>query len=1137
MKRRSNRISLYSIPVLLLVLLSLFANKGSAQAETGYTYKNLTWYVSTSGVLTVRGTGDMPNFPYNGTTPWDSKKQSINKIVIESGLTSVGDHAFRGFLNVTEISLPAGLVKIGSQAFEACIITDLIIPDTVKTISYRAFYNCVRLKNLTLTEGIETIGPYAFAGCLKLTDITLPGSLKAIQLAAFRYCTALEEISIPNGVTELGSYAFEQCSNLKNVSLPSGIKEINSRTFSECRALESISIPQGVKTIGQNAFENCSSLAHVDLPDSLTEIGGLAFHGCKALTEISIPAGVKTIGIGAFWTCSSLQNVTLPDGLLVIDEKVFRGCRSFTEIIIPDTVTAIGLQAFENCTGVRQINIPDSVTSIGDGAFMGCECLESVTVSESNQAFSLYDGALFDKALTRILWCPAAKESFSIPETVTAIDGYTFADCSLLESLSVSENVTQIGEEAFNSETTVHVRCNSYAQRYVTTNSLKHVTSGHGSAIVDAAIAPTCTNSGLSEGSHCSVCWETITSQQTIDALGHDWNSTQYTWKSDNSQLTASHVCKRDPSHTQTETVRVTATVTKQPNCEEAGIITYTSAAFTYEGFEAQTKDEVRGQALGHLWGSVTYTWSNGNTAVTAARTCGRDASHVEQETVPATSKVTKQPTCTESGKTTYTGAAFTNPAFAAQTRTVSDISALGHSVVTDPYVAPTDVHPGLTEGSHCKVCGEVLAAQSVLHPLVWEIQTTPTHVTITKYYGGTDRCSVPEKVDGVRVGSIESGVFPLGASPSKIYIPSGVDSISPTAFAGAVTVYCNEFSEADYWAFELNYPVVYVDDLTGGDFYVVTMPEDFTMEAGERRALGASVWPPVYPEGVRLESSNPACVAVQGQTLIAKASGRSTVTLSVGAVSRSVNVRVCVDPTDFAVLDEETLSGEVYVVTKRTHRLIVGGVSPAGAEFDLVWQSSNDGVAAVDQSGLVTAKRPGQAVITATAQNGLSRSCVVNVCYPATEIVFSQSEYSVGLGGVLQTTALVGTIGGTYENRFVTFTSSDEAILRVDAKTGVVRGVSLGTATLTAAADNGVSGTCTVTVREANTLVLPAGTTVIGSKAFGALSGVDVVVLPAGVSSIAPDAFGESNVVLSVAAGSYAESWAIEHGMPYTAR
>ena len=176
------------------------------------------------------------------------------------------------------------------------------------------------------------------------------------------------------------------------------------------------------------------------------------------------------------------------------------------------------------------------------------------------------------------------------------------------------------------------------------------------------------------------------------DALGHSWGTVEYTWADDLSTCTAKRVCTRDSSHVETETGTISSEVKTAATCEDAGVTTYT-ATFTKTGFTTQTKDRTGyPEALGHDWGEVEYTWADDNSTVTAKRVCATDASHVETETVAATGTEKTAATCEAGSVTTWTSAAFTNTAFAVQTKDVTNDDALGHSWGTVEYTWADDL-------------------------------------------------------------------------------------------------------------------------------------------------------------------------------------------------------------------------------------------------------------------------------------------------------------------------------------------------------------------------------------------------------------------------------------------------------------
>ena len=214
---------------------------------------------------------------------------------------------------------------------------------------------------------------------------------------------------------------------------------------------------------------------------------------------------------------------------------------------------------------------------------------------------------------------------------------------------------------------------------------------GH-TEVVDAAVEPTCTETGLTEGSHCEVCNEVLVAQEVVPALGH-------------TEVTDEAVA---------------------PTCEETGLTAGSHCSVCNEVLVAQ---EII-PALGHDWGTVVYSWTKDYSKGIATRVCANDPSHVDLETVDTTSAVTQEASCEEAGKTTYT-AVFENEDFETQTITLANIPALGHTEVTDAAVPATCTEDGLTEGSHCDVCGKVLVAQTVVpakgHTEVTDEAVAPT--------------------------------------------------------------------------------------------------------------------------------------------------------------------------------------------------------------------------------------------------------------------------------------------------------------------------------------------------------------------------------------------------------------------------
>ena len=412
---------------------------------------NLTWTLDSNGTLTISGTGKMTNYDDSYDSPWYSSRNSIKKIIINSGVTSIGDYAFIYCSSVTSVTIPNSVTSIGDGSFHGCSsLTSVTIPNSVTSIGGDAFLGCSSLTSVTIPNSVTSIGDAAFRGCSSLTSITIPNSVKDIGSWAFMYCRSITSVSIPSSVTNIGQSAFGSCSSLTSIEVatdnPSycsveGVlfnKEKNTiMQFPAGKEDQSYSIPATVNTIYDRAFVGCSNLIDIMIPTSITKIGQCAFGSC-AFTTIIIPYSVTNIGMSAFWNCGSLTSVTIPNSVTSIAICAFRGCRGLTSVTIPNSVTSIGDGAFLGCSGLTSLTIPNSVTSIGYEAFRGCSGLSSVVIGNRITGIN---NSVFIGCVGLV--------SVSIGNGVKIIQNELFKDCSELETISLGKSVKEIGAQAF----------------------------------------------------------------------------------------------------------------------------------------------------------------------------------------------------------------------------------------------------------------------------------------------------------------------------------------------------------------------------------------------------------------------------------------------------------------------------------------------------------------------------------------------------------------------------------------------------------------------------------------------------------------------------------------------------------------
>ena len=203
------------------------------------------------------------------------------------------------------------------------LITSYSILDTVTRIGNGAFAGCSNLTNIKLPNSITSIGNSAFGGCDSLTSIEIPNSVISIGDGAFSSCASLETLEIPDSVTDIGSSAFNWCKNLNHIKLSEKITKIDEATFFGCIGLKSIEIPDSVTSIGNVAFSMCTSLETIEIPNSVTSIGNATFRECSSVAAIIIPNSVTSIGVSAFGSCNKLTSIEIPDSVTSIGERAF----------------------------------------------------------------------------------------------------------------------------------------------------------------------------------------------------------------------------------------------------------------------------------------------------------------------------------------------------------------------------------------------------------------------------------------------------------------------------------------------------------------------------------------------------------------------------------------------------------------------------------------------------------------------------------------------------------------------------------------------------------------------------------------------------------------------------------------------
>ena len=376
---------------------------------------------------------------------------TLRRVVI-TGESSFGYGAFSYCAGLTNVTFGSSVVSVGAAAFRGCSgLTSVTIPSSVANIGNQAFDGCSKIKKVHVDDvaawcnikfGNYYSNPLVYANKFYVDDVlvselVIPNSVRSIGDFAFCKCSGLISVTIPDSVTQIGAYAFRNCTGLTQMNMPDSVTSIWNHAFYNCTKLKFVELGNSITSIGEDAFENCSKLESVTIPNSVTSIGDLAFSGCSGLTNITIGSSITSIGGSVFRGCSGLTSVTIPDSVTRIGPSAFYGCSGLTSVTIPDGVTSIGSSAFGGCSRLTSVTIPGSVTSIESSAFSGTAFFEG-----------LQDGLIiFGSVLYAMKGaCPSVVD---IPDGVSSISGRAFYNCSGLVSVTIPNSVVSIGHSAF----------------------------------------------------------------------------------------------------------------------------------------------------------------------------------------------------------------------------------------------------------------------------------------------------------------------------------------------------------------------------------------------------------------------------------------------------------------------------------------------------------------------------------------------------------------------------------------------------------------------------------------------------------------------------------------------------------------
>lgn len=393
-------------------------------------------------------------------------KSRLKTVTLDlANITEIGEDAFKNCKNLRSVTLPKNITEIPNGIFDGCIyLEEVLNMDSLTSIGDRAFRECESLTNLNLPQTLETIGKQAFKSCSSLKELKLGSNIKSIGKEAFKDCVECEKISANNYIDKLEDKLFYGCESLTYTNLAERAIVIGKEVFAKCSSLKSIAISNDLVKMGKGVFNDCDVIEELIIPyigksksnqtnweylfnkkttvQNLTITGDTklkkqAFKDFDKLINVTL-TNINQVSEGLFESANGLVKVTLPYGMTEIGDSVFNNCTRLTEVVGFNNLQYVGNSAFASCHYLNVTTL-SNIIEYGDWAFSNCFNIISIDLTNTTKiGKSVFFGC--ENLSTVSLANSALKE---IPEKA-------FQFCESLESVDSFNNITKIGERAFN---------------------------------------------------------------------------------------------------------------------------------------------------------------------------------------------------------------------------------------------------------------------------------------------------------------------------------------------------------------------------------------------------------------------------------------------------------------------------------------------------------------------------------------------------------------------------------------------------------------------------------------------------------------------------------------------------------------
>ena len=387
--------------LLAMILLPLVASANS----TGKCGNNLTWnYEEATGTLTISGQGEMTNYSYEDV-PWYSLRENIQNLIINDGLTSIGNYAFYNIDRITKVIIPNSVIMIGESSFAGCDNLSVVsLPDNLKIIGASAFTGC-KIQDLLIPSSVDNIGASAFSSCLYLNSIKVDKENSVydsrndcnciIETASNTLIFGCNNSVIPEGVTKIASNAF-RIGNIEKLILPSTVTNIARFAFGG--TINTLVFPNSIIDIESSAFK-AAYVPNISIA-TMESWCNMKFGNRESNPLWSFARGECHFLLGE----EEVFDLVIPDNVTSIGNFAFYRGENFTTLTIGSNVTNIGNNAFSFCNNLTKVYCKAlTPPTIGDNIFYGVD-IDKITLyipeETANEYISKEPWGNFGKILT-----------------------------------------------------------------------------------------------------------------------------------------------------------------------------------------------------------------------------------------------------------------------------------------------------------------------------------------------------------------------------------------------------------------------------------------------------------------------------------------------------------------------------------------------------------------------------------------------------------------------------------------------------------------------------------------------------------------------------------------------------------------